>query len=504
MKRGVKIASTVMVGWLAAVGTAVGVARADSLDEAVALAYQTNPTLQNARAQLRGLDEEYVQARAGYRPQVQVSAEADDIKGPSTDQLEVKPASASISLVQPLYTGGLVSADVRATVGDIESGRAKLRQVEENVLEQVIQAYVDVRRDVQGLKIAEDNVEVLRHQKQETDAKFGVGEVTRTDVAQAQARLAGAQAQLSTAQAQLALSRANYVTVVGQSPGDLQPEPALDGLPGTVDEALSMANRDNPTVLAADYAEQAAAARVAVAKAAYRPTVSLRATYGVSGYYGSQLGIFPPEVKNVYQNSYEASVVATEPLFAGGANASRIREALEGDNAARINVESARRQALQSVSQSWNQLTAARANVTSEEEQVKADQVAYEGVKEEAKVGLRDTLDILNAEQELQAAELALVGARHDEYVASALVLDAMGRLEVKALSPTTPAYNPVTNFRKVMNKGALPWDPVVAGIDSLGAPRIQRPVIPGPDAPMTPAHAAGLRGVVDSEDYAH
>ena len=500
MKRGVKIASTVLAGCLAAAGAA----RADTLDDAVALAYQTNPTLQNARAQLRGLDEEYVQARAGYRPQVQIAAEADNINGPSTDQLTVKPASASISVVQPLYTGGLVSADVRATEGDIASGREKLHQVEEDLLEQVIQAYVDVRRDVQGLKIAEDNVQVLRHQKEETDAKFAVGEVTRTDVAQAQARLAGAQAQLSTAQAELALTRANYVSVVGQSPGELEPEPALIGLPATVDEALSMTNRNNPNVLSADYAEQAAAARVEVAKAAYRPNVSLRASYGTSGYYGSQNGIFPPEAKDIYQQSYQFSAVATEPLFAGGANASRIRQALEGDNAARIFVESARRQALQAVSQAWNQLAAARANVASDEEQVKADQVAYEGVKEEAKVGLRVTLDILNAEQELQAAELALVDARHDEYVASALVLDAMGQLDVKDLSPATPAYNPVTNFRKVMNKGALPWDPVVAGLDSLGEPKILHPPIPGPDQPMTPAHAAGLRGVVDSSDYAH
>ena len=499
MRRGLVLASSVLVGVLPA-----ALARADTLDEAISLAYQTNPTIQNARAQLRGLDENYVQARAGYRPQVQVSAEADDVKGPSTSQLEVKPASLGISVSQPIYTGGLVSADVRAVEGDIESGRQRLRQIEEDVLEQVIQVYVDVRRDTEGLKIAEDNVQVLRRQKEESDAKFAVGEVTRTDVAQSDARLAGARAQLSTAQAQLALSRANYVTVVGQSPGDLAPEPALDGLPGTVDEALAMTNRDNPNVLAADYAEQAAAARVAVAKAAYRPNVSLRASYGVSGYYGSQLNLFPPEVKDVYQNSYEVSAVATEPLFAGGANASKIRQALEGDNAARIGVESARRTALQSVSQAWSQLTAARANVASEEEQVKADQVAYEGVKEEAKVGLRVTLDILNAEQELQAAELALVDARHDEYVAGALVLDAMGRLDVKALSPATPAYNPVTNFKKVMHKGALPWDGVVEGIDTLGAPKIQHPPILGPDEPLTPAHAAGLRGVVDSGDYAH
>ncbi len=499
MRRGLVLASAVLVGVLPA-----ALARADTLDQAVALAYQTNPTIQNARAQLRGLDENYVQARAGYRPQVQISAEADDIKGPTTGQLEVKPSSLGITVTQPIYTGGLVSADLRAVEGDIQSGRARLRQVEEDVLEQVIQVYVDVRRDTEGLKIAEDNVQVLRRQKEESDAKFAVGEVTRTDVAQSDARLAGARAQLSTAQAQLNLSRANYVTVVGESPGDLAQEPQLDGLPATVDEALAMTNRDNPNVLAADYAEQAAAARVALAKAAYRPNVSLRATYGITGYYGAQPNLFPPEPKDVYQNSYEVSAVATEPLFAGGMNASRIRQALEGDNAARIAVEGARRQALQAVSQAWSQLSAARANVTSEEEQVKADQVAYEGVKEEAKVGLRTTLDILNAEQELQAAELALVGARHDEYVAGALVLDAMGRLDVRALSPATPAYNPVTNFKKVMHKGATPWDPVVAGIDSLGMPKIQHPPIPGPDEPMTPAHAAGLRGVVDSADYAH
>jgi outer membrane protein len=300
-----------------------------------------------------------------------------------------------------------------------------------------------------------------------------VGEVTRTDIAQSQARLAAAQAQLSSARAQLAVSRAAYAAVVGQDPADLAPEPPLPGLPASAEDAQAAAARDNPAILAADYAEQGADARVAAAKAANHPTLSLRAQVGETGYF-ADLPLLGLTSGGLWTQNVTAAAVLSQPLFTGGMNASHIRQALETDNARRIAIEAAQRQTTEAVSQAWNLLVAARANSASNAEQVRADQIAFEGVRQEAGVGLRTTLDVLNAEQELRAAELALVGARHDEYLAGANLLTAMGALQVASLSPTTPAYDPGTAFDKVRHAGEVPWEGLVAGLDSLGqaAPR--------------------------------
>jgi outer membrane protein len=479
MLGGNRLAAGVAVAVLAS--SAGGVARADTLADAIALAYQTNPTLQSQRAQLRALDESYVQAHAGMRPQANIQAQAAYQNGPSTQDVGVTIDSANLNITQPIYTGGLATAEVRAANNDILSGRQKLRQVEGQVLQSVVQAYVDVRRDQQALAIAQENVKVLRRQLDETKARFEVGQVTRTDTAQAQARLAAAASQLSAAQSQLGVSRSNYVAVVGQSPGNLEPEPELMGLPGTVEQAFDYAGRNNPGVLSADFAERAAAARVAEAKSAFRPTISVGASIG----YESSLTTAPllGLQSGAFDHNIQGAVTLTQPLFAGGMNASKIRQALENDNAQRIAVETAQRQTVQAVAQSWNQLLAARSAIASNQEQVRADEVAYEGVKQEAEVGLRTTLDVLNAEQELRNAQLALVDARHDQYVASANVLEAMGLLEAKALGNPVPAYDPQKSFNKVRHAGALPWDPVVAGVDALGSPGVaKRPT----DAPAT------------------
>jgi outer membrane protein len=474
-------------------GGLAGAALADTLPDAIALAYQSNPTLQSQRAQLRALDESYVQARAGFRPQASIQLQGDYASGPSTFGAGVTTDAAALSVSQPLYTGGLTSAQVRAAQADIQSGRQRLRQVEASVLQSVIQAYVDVRRDQQALGIARENVAVLLRQRDETKARFDVGQITRTDTAQADARLAAAQAQLSAAQATLAISRAAYAAVVGQSPGDLAVEPELSGLPPTVDQAFEGAEKDNPGVLLADYAEQAAAARVAAARSAYRPNVSLNASLGYEGSLTNAplLGLRT----GMYEQNITAAATLTQPLFAGGMNASRIREALENDNTQRLAVEGARRQAMQAIAQGWNQLLAARGATTANQQQVKADQIAFEGVRQEADVGLRTTLDVLNAEQELRNAQLALIDARHDQYVAAASVLNAMGLLEIRNLDANVPAYDPETSFRRVKRAGAVPWEGLVAGIDGVGAPRVQvRPasapvVLPPPESPA-PAQA--------------
>ena len=480
-------AAVCSAGLMAAAGAA-----AETLADAIALAYQTNPTLQEQRAAQRAIDETYVQARTGLRPTLSASASAarqevefgqartdlvDTDNNPltppvlvTTDSSEGSSSDASLSVTQPLYTGGRVTSQISASRADVMAGREGLRAVEAGVLAGVIQAYVDVRRDQERLRISQENVAVLQRQLDEAGARFEVGEITRTDVAQAEARRAAAKAGLSSAQAQLAISRAAYAAIVGQNPGELAPEPSLANLlPATVDEAFDKAEANNPTLLAAAYNEQASRARNAAARAERRPTVGLRGSLGYSGQGSGDDSPFQD-----YDRALSASVVASVPIFTGGLTNSRVRQSAERNNADRIAIEGARRDALQDVAQAWNQLLGARANLVANEEQVRAARIAFEGVREEQQVGLRTTLDVLNAEQELRNAELSLVNTRRDEYVASALVLSAAGMLEARYLIPDVDVYDPAANFDRVKRSwGWVPWEHAVEVIDRVGAPII-------------------------------
>ena len=476
------------IGMLAAAAGG-GLAAAETLSDAVALAYQTNPTLQSQRAQLRATDEEWVQAEAGLRPTVSVSGsyqyqhEQISVPGFAGSATIAGPSGTAVVTVnQPLYTGGAATAKIDAAQADILGGREGLRRTEISVLQSVVGAYLDVRRDQEQLAISQDNVNVLTRQLEETTAKFSAGVLTRTDVAQSEARLAQARSQLAAAQSTLAQARAGYAAVVGQNPGELAPEPPIANLlPPSVDAAFDAAERDNPQLRQANFTEEASAARLAQAKSQMRPTVSVQGQYGYVGAlsstgFGAAASLLESEVGGV------VSANVNVPVFAGGLYASQIRQAAEQDNVNRIGVESARREVLQAVSQAWNQLLGARASLAADEEQVKSDTVAYEGVREEQRVGLRTILDVLNAQQELEQSQLALVGARHDEYVAAAAVLAAMGALEAKDLIPNEARYDPKANFDRVRHGvGWVPWEGAVGAIDRLAAPR------PTPAPPPSP-----------------
>ena len=473
------------------------VASAETLTDALALAYQTNPTLQAQRANQRVTDEGVVQAKTGFRPTLSGSADVStaqvdyanrqgNVLTGTYDTLKQSGSGASLALAQPLYTGGRATANLTAAQADVLAGREDLRSVEQSVLGNVIQAYVDVRRDQERLRIAQENVTVLTRQLDESNARFEVGEITRTDVAQSEARLASARASQSSAQAILAGSRAAYAAVVGQNPTDLAPEPSLAALlPTSVEQAFDLVDRNNPQIQAARFAEQAAAARVAAAKATYRPTVAARAGLGwdaegrVNG-AGSQF--------DDYDRTISGSVTASIPIFTGGLTGSQVRAAKERENAARIAVEGAQRSALQQISTSWNNLLASRANLVSNEEQVRATKIAFEGVRQEQQVGLRTTLDVLNAQLELANAEVALVVARRDEYVASASVLQAMGVLNVANLAPAVERYDPIKSYDQVNHAfGWVPWEPAVQLIDKVGAPSM---AVKGSSAPVASAPA--------------
>lgn len=462
-------------------------ASSETLAEAVALAYQTNPTLRAQRAQQRAVDESVIQAQSAYAPSADASGTLRYDENFNAGQGDTD-AGASLNVRQSLYSGGRIAASVSGARADVLTGREQVRSVETNVLLSVIQAYVDIRRDEEALRIRTDNLTVLRRQLEETRARFEVGEITRTDVAQSEARLALAQANLANSQATLANSRARYASVVGQNPSELAPEPPLPALPATVEEAYAIAEAESPEIRGADFAELGSRARVRAARAEFAPTVNVDGAYSASR---APLFGGPGTADNLNQSA-NVRLGASIPLFSGGLNASRVRQALERENTARFRVDEARRGVLNDVAQAWNGLLAARASLISNQEQVRATGVAFEGVSAEAQVGLRTTLDVLNAQQELRNAELLLVNARRDAYVAEASTLAAMGRLQAQNLIGGVPIYDPTyTVQRRGLRDGALPYEGFLERLDGRQPLTLERPArttVPTVEAPLSDA----------------
>lgn len=493
------LASVAVIAVIAGMGAP---AWADTLQDALALAYRTNPSLLAQRASQRALDESIVQARAGLRPQIDVTGtagyastrtgalarEADTNTDGIPDTVINVPASTSdgtsggvsVGLSQTIWSGGRIGHGIGAAEANILAGRENLRDIEQTVLTSVIQAYADVIRDVEILRIRQSNLGVLQRQREESSARFEVGEITRTDVAQSEARLAQSEADLANAQAQLSVSRAAYAAVVGEAPANLAPMPVLPGLPGDFDSALDVALSENPGIRAAGYSLRAAEANVAAAKAEYLPSARLTASYGGST---DDLGR-PGDIAD--NTRFQAGASISVPLFTGGLNRSRVAQALERANIAQINVEGERRSTLQAVSSAYAQAISARSTLQAGQEAVRAATVAAEGVRQEAQVGLRTTLDVLNQELELRSAEVTLASARRNEYVAQANLLAAMGRLEGPDLDVSLVAYDPADNYNRVRNRGALPWDGVIEAIDRIAAP----PIVPANDAEDAPIDA--------------
>lgn len=497
---------TARVLLLLAAGAAPSLAWGETLADAVALAYQTNPAIQAQRAQLRALNETYVQARSGFGPRVtaDVTLTYQEADLGRQGSFEGRSSNESVNLSQPIFTGGRASTALQAAEADVRAGRERLRQNEVDLLQRVIAAYVAVRRDQQLVAVAASTVAVQELQLEETSAKAEVRENTRTDLAQAQGRLYAARSQLATLEGQLAVSRSQYLAAVGQNPADLAPEPDLDGLPATIDQAFDQAEQSNPTLLAAKYAEQGSRARLASAKAQNLPNVNLR----VSAARGPSV-LYRP---NPYLDSVTAQAVISQPLFTAGLNSSQIRRASELNTADRLTIDSTRRAVVQNLSQQWSQLSAARAALASDQAYVAAGETAFYGMRQEERLGLRTTIELLNTQQELASAQFGLLRNRYNEYVARAGVLGAMGVLTVDRLAPGAAAYDPVPDFDRVKNKGALPTELVVRALDGVAAPGMGPPrpasetTVPDrqlalPAPPPTAAEQPPLRPVTELMD---
>lgn len=466
-----------------AAASAPAIAHAESLPEVLAYAYENNPGIQAQRAALRALDESYVQARAGYglTANVSVGATSYELRR-GTGRADAETDNQSLSVTQPLYTGGRVHARLRAAEAQIRAGREQLRRAELDLIQRVTAAYVAVRRDEQLLFLARDTVRVLEQYYSDTQARAEVRTVTMTDLQQSRARLAQARTQAIAIEEQLAVSRAQFLAAVGRSPGTLDPPPPLDQLPASIDEAFNAAEANSPQLLAATYTEEASRARVSLARAAGMPNVAAR--------FEMRRDPQQPYLPGPHDESKAASVVLSQPLLSGGQIRSGVRQAVEENTRDRLTLEDTRLQVIQNVAMGWERLVSLRRQMSTLEEEVSANELAFYGVREEEKFALRSNIEVLNAAAELSNAQQNLARTRAAEYVARVQLLAVTGVLTPTTLAPAAAPYDPSANFRRVKDRGSTPLEWPVRALDSLAAPPIGS--VPPPTLPAArPAGSA-------------
>jgi outer membrane protein len=424
---------------------------ADTIEAALIRAYQTNPQLNAQRASVRSTDEQVPQALSGYRPKVSVSASAGyqytDVAGVQLgnryrihgDQI---PRSVGITATQTLFNGNQTANRTRAAESQVSSAREGLRVLEQSVLLAAATIYMDYLRDAATVEVQKSNVRVLEQTLKQTNDRFNVGEVTRTDVAQSQAQLAAGNTQLLTAESNLTTTRANYRRIIGNEPSGLAPGSPVDRfLPTSLAQAVELSLIENPNVTSAMYGIDVSFLNVKINEGALFPTVTLQANAQQA--YESSI---------TTSKQFTASAVAqvSVPIYQGGAEYALIRQSKESLAQQRLNLEQVRDQARATVVQAWGQLLAGRAQVASAQSQVKASEIALNGVREEARAGQRTTLDVLNAQQALVNARVSLVTAQHDRVVASYSVLSAVGRLTPQVLGLKTDVYDPSVHYQQV------------------------------------------------------
>ncbi|MBL8649500.1 MAG: TolC family outer membrane protein [Sphingopyxis sp.] len=444
------------LGALTISGTLSSAAQAETLQGALAKAYENNPTLTAARAGQRANDENVPIQRAAGLPSVNATGSYQEnlvIPGNnffSTD----RSASINGQLQVPIYQGGAVRSAVRAAEYRIEAGQADLRATEASIFSQVVGAYMDVIRDQAIVQLNQKNVSVLRTNLQATSDRFEIGDLTRTDVAQSEARLALAEGNLRAAESNLIGSRESYARLVGEAPVDLQPPPPLPNLPGTVDEAVAVALDSNPDIEAADQRVRASNADIGVARASRLPKLS-----GIlNGGYNNFLNSGPATSLNVAKSA-AAGLSLTIPLFQGGRPAAQVRQAQSRTSQAIETYVATERNIIAQTRGTYAAWQANERIIAATQQAVSANALSLEGVRAENSVGTRSILDILNAEQEYLNTQVQLVSARRNSYVAAFSVLAAMGKAEARDLGIEGGAlYDPEVNYERVKGK-IFDWD---------------------------------------------
>ena len=452
------------VGGFRALATAIfaaiaGPALADTLEMALVQAYQNNPQINAQRAVVRATDENVLQALSGYRPRISATVTAGKQTSTTLSRTEsgatgenvvtysqtgghTWPRTFGATATQTLFNGFQTANRTRTAESQVFQARETLRVIEQTVLLDAATAYMNLLRDTAILDLQRRNVEVIQEQLRQTRDRFNVGEVTRTDVAQSESRVAAAQSQMLAAQAAQVTSRAVYRRVIGVEPGRLAPGSPVDRFsPRLLELAVAQGQAENPSVAAAMHGVDVAALTVKVSEGALYPTLTLNANIQQN---------YDTSVTTV--RSFQASAIGqlTVPIYQGGGEYSLIRQGKEVVGQRRLELALTRDQARANVVQAWGQLDAARAQIEATRAQVTAAEVALNGVREEARVGQRTTLDVLNAQQELVNARVATVTAQRDRVVASYTLLSAVGRLAVPVLGLQVPLYDPMTHYQQI------------------------------------------------------
>ncbi len=432
---------------------------AQTLEEALATAYVLNPRLAAERARLRSTDEQVPQALSNWRPTVEafgtvgkrwLDGNNKTVFGAANQDL--LPRNYGAQVTQPLFRGGQTIAQTRAAENAVRAGRAQLDSIEQQVLLNATTAYMDVYREQAVLELQIRNEQRLARQLEATRDRFQVGEVTRTDVFQAEARLAGATAARVGAEGSLERSRATYRNVVGQVPGLLaQPSMPRD-LPSTLDQAVTMAKRQNPDIVSAEFVERSSLDTVDRVRGELLPSMNLQ---------GTAQRDHEATFEGARTDELAALVNINVPLYQAGAVYSRLRQSKQNVVENRRLLDQTRQNAVEAATSAWNNLQTARAALTSFRKAVQANEVALEGVQREAEVGARTVIDVLDAEQELVDSQVNLVRAQRDEIVATFTLKTAIGELSAQALALPVEYYDPSVHYREVRDR----W----FGSDSIG-----------------------------------
>ena len=440
----------ICLGVLTCAALAAAPARSESLQEALAKAYQTNPSLNAERARQRATDENVPQALSGYRPQIIASLSAglqavrNLLPDNTIQSASLKPWTIGVTVTQTLFNGFKTANSVRVAELQVSSGREALRNVGQGVLLDAVTAYTNVLANQSLVDAQRANVAFLRETLGITQKRLNAGDVTPTDTAQAEARLNRGLADLNAAEVNLAISQATYTQVIGNAPSMLRPAETVDRFnPRSREDATGLAYREHPAVMAAGFDVDVASTSIHVAESSLMPTITLQGSASRSKQSDPTLGTFGTD---------QASITGqlTQPIYDGGMAASQTRQAKELAAQSRLVLDQVRNQARTAAVGAWVANEGAKIAVSASESEVRAATVALQGVQKEAAGGQRTTVDVLNSQQDLILAKARLIGAQRDRIIASYTLLSAIGRLDVKTLSLNTPDYLPEVHYHQV------------------------------------------------------
>lgn len=420
---------------------------ATTFQSALMSAYVYHPELEAARAELRGVDETYPQAISGYRPRLtgEASYRSGRYDGDITDESGEDEKTVALRLLQPVYRGGSTAARVRASEEYIKAQRWSLLATEQRVLLDAVTAYMDVLRDQEVLRLARANESVLQKHLDATRTRHGLGDITKTDVSQAESRHANAVAGRAAAEGNLSASRARFERVTGTAAGELARPSFLVEAPATLEDARMIAAEKDPQILRARHALRAASKSTRAIKGEMLPLVDVNGSLGRTYDPGDRI--------DDRVDFATIGVLATMPLYTGGGTESRVRQSRQLETQRAKELQNAERQSRQTVIEAWSALQSAEAEIRARHGQIKAAHDALDGVRVETDYGTRTTLDMLDAEQEYLDAQVALLGAERNKVVAVHRVLAAVGELTAENLRLPLVAYDPQYNFQNVKNK---------------------------------------------------